>query len=46
MGVMSEREHSLSVFVVCVQMAEEMVTLAYESGINVFDTAEVYAAGK
>ena len=27
-------------------MAEEMVTLAYESGINVFDTAEVYAAGK
>ena len=28
------------------QMAEEMVTLAYESGVNVFDTAEVYAAGK
>ncbi|XP_064643295.1 voltage-gated potassium channel subunit beta-2-like isoform X2 [Lineus longissimus] len=28
------------------EMAEEMVTLAYESGINVFDTAEVYAAGK
>ena len=27
-------------------MAEEIVTLAYESGINVFDTAEVYAAGK
>ncbi|CAH1773753.1 unnamed protein product [Owenia fusiformis] len=26
--------------------AEELVTLAYESGINVFDTAEVYAAGK
>ena len=22
------------------------MTLAYESGINVFDTAEVYAAGK
>lgn len=28
------------------EMAEEMVTMAYESGINVFDTAEVYAAGK
>ena len=27
-------------------MAEEILTLAYESGINVFDTAEVYAAGK
>ena len=33
-------------FVFCLQVAEEMVTLAYESGINVFDTAEVYAAGK
>jgi len=28
------------------ETAEEIVTLAYESGINVFDTAEVYAAGK
>ncbi|XP_033097929.1 voltage-gated potassium channel subunit beta-2-like, partial [Anneissia japonica] len=28
------------------QVAEEMVTLAYESGINLFDTAEVYAGGK
>ncbi|CAD5118628.1 DgyrCDS7316 [Dimorphilus gyrociliatus] len=28
------------------EIAEEMLTLAYESGINVFDTAEVYAAGK
>ncbi|XP_074654301.1 voltage-gated potassium channel subunit beta-2-like isoform X4 [Tubulanus polymorphus] len=28
------------------EMAEEMVTLAYESGINLFDTAEVYSAGK
>ena len=27
-------------------MAEELVTMAYESGVNVFDTAEVYAAGK
>jgi hypothetical protein len=33
-------------FIFLPQMAEEMVTLAYESGINVFDTAEVYAAGK
>jgi aryl-alcohol dehydrogenase-like predicted oxidoreductase len=32
--------------IVSLQMAEEMVTLAYESGVNVFDTAEVYAAGK
>lgn len=28
------------------EVAEEIVTLAYESGVNVFDTAEVYAAGK
>jgi potassium voltage-gated channel Shaker-related subfamily A beta protein 1 len=28
------------------EAAEEMVTLAYESGINIFDTAGVYAAGK
>lgn len=28
------------------QVAEEILTLAYESGINFFDTAEVYAAGK
>lgn len=28
------------------QVAEELLTLAYESGINFFDTAEVYAAGK
>ncbi|XP_064610710.1 voltage-gated potassium channel subunit beta-2-like isoform X2 [Liolophura sinensis] len=28
------------------EMAEEILTLAYESGINYFDTAEVYAAGK
>uniref|UniRef100_A0A667ZTA1 Voltage-gated potassium channel subunit beta-2 n=1 Tax=Myripristis murdjan TaxID=586833 RepID=A0A667ZTA1_9TELE len=31
---------------VCVCMAEELMTLAYENGINLFDTAEVYAAGK
>ncbi|XP_046558758.1 voltage-gated potassium channel subunit beta-2-like isoform X3 [Haliotis rubra] len=28
------------------EVAEELLTLAYESGINLFDTAEVYAAGK
>ncbi|KAI5093261.1 voltage-gated potassium channel subunit beta-2 isoform X1 [Silurus meridionalis] len=28
------------------QMAEQLMTLAYENGINLFDTAEVYAAGK
>ncbi|XP_049918315.1 voltage-gated potassium channel subunit beta-2-like [Epinephelus moara] len=27
-------------------VAEELVTLAYENGINLFDTAEVYNAGK
>ncbi|KAL3861013.1 hypothetical protein ACJMK2_007106 [Sinanodonta woodiana] len=28
------------------EIAEEILTLAYESGINFFDTAEVYSAGK
>ncbi|MBN3278274.1 KCAB2 protein, partial [Polyodon spathula] len=28
------------------EMAEQLITLAYENGINLFDTAEVYAAGK
>jgi len=28
------------------QVAEELMTLAYENGVNVFDTAEVYAGGK
>ncbi|KAK6177597.1 hypothetical protein SNE40_015667 [Patella caerulea] len=28
------------------EVAEELLTVAYESGINFFDTAEVYAAGK
>uniref|UniRef100_A0A3P8XPF0 Voltage-gated potassium channel subunit beta-1 n=1 Tax=Esox lucius TaxID=8010 RepID=A0A3P8XPF0_ESOLU len=27
------------------EIAEEIMTLAYENGINLFDTAEVYAAG-
>lgn len=28
------------------QIAEQLMTLAYDNGINLFDTAEVYAAGK
>ncbi|KAF3859887.1 hypothetical protein F7725_000142 [Dissostichus mawsoni] len=28
------------------KVAEELMTLAYENGINLFDTAEVYSAGK
>ncbi|XP_075999393.1 voltage-gated potassium channel subunit beta-2-like [Genypterus blacodes] len=28
------------------EVAEELVTLAYNNGINLFDTAEVYAAGR
>ncbi|XP_061543555.1 voltage-gated potassium channel subunit beta-2 isoform X5 [Phycodurus eques] len=28
------------------EMAEQLMTVAYENGINLFDTAEVYAAGK
>uniref|UniRef100_A0A8C5HAI9 Voltage-gated potassium channel subunit beta-1 n=1 Tax=Gouania willdenowi TaxID=441366 RepID=A0A8C5HAI9_GOUWI len=32
--------------VLFLQVAEELVTLAYERGINLFDTAEIYNAGK
>uniref|UniRef100_A0A8C4S830 Voltage-gated potassium channel subunit beta-1 n=1 Tax=Erpetoichthys calabaricus TaxID=27687 RepID=A0A8C4S830_ERPCA len=28
------------------EMAESLMTIAYENGINLFDTAEVYASGK
>ncbi len=28
------------------EVAEEIITIAYQSGVNIFDTAEVYAAGK
>ncbi|XP_042152375.1 voltage-gated potassium channel subunit beta-2 isoform X1 [Oncorhynchus tshawytscha] len=28
------------------EVAEQLMTMAYESGVNLFDTAEVYAAGK
>uniref|UniRef100_A0A3B3I3H0 Potassium voltage-gated channel subfamily A regulatory beta subunit 3 n=1 Tax=Oryzias latipes TaxID=8090 RepID=A0A3B3I3H0_ORYLA len=28
------------------QMAENLMTIAYESGVNLFDTAEVYASGR
>jgi len=32
---------------VCVlQVAEQLMTIAYENGVNLFDTAEVYSAGK
>uniref|UniRef100_A0A8C6K3Y7 Voltage-gated potassium channel subunit beta-1 n=1 Tax=Melopsittacus undulatus TaxID=13146 RepID=A0A8C6K3Y7_MELUD len=34
---------SLSLFP---KVAEQLMTIAYESGVNLFDTAEVYAAGK
>jgi aryl-alcohol dehydrogenase-like predicted oxidoreductase len=27
-------------------VAEDIITAAYQSGINLFDTCEVYAAGK
>uniref|UniRef100_A0A8C1JSN8 Voltage-gated potassium channel subunit beta-1 n=1 Tax=Cyprinus carpio TaxID=7962 RepID=A0A8C1JSN8_CYPCA len=36
-------------FYMCVhvfQVAEQLMTIAYESGVNLFDTAEVYASGK
>lgn len=36
----------LAPFLLSQQMAEQLMTLAYENGINLFDTAEVYAAGK
>lgn len=28
------------------QVAEQLMTIAYESGVNLFDTAEVYSGGK
>lgn len=37
---------SINVTNVSLQMAEQLMTLAYDNGINLFDTAEVYAAGK
>lgn len=27
-------------------MAESVMTVAYDNGVNLFDTAEVYAAGR
>lgn len=27
-------------------MAESVMTVAYDSGVNLFDTAEVYASGR
>ncbi len=37
---------SLFLYVCVFQVAEQLMTIAYESGVNLFDTAEVYAAGK
>lgn len=34
------------VVVLLLKVAEDLLTLAYESGINLFDTAEVYNGGK
>lgn len=28
------------------QMAENLMAVAYENGVNLFDTAEVYASGR
>uniref|UniRef100_A0A8C6T4P3 Voltage-gated potassium channel subunit beta-1 n=1 Tax=Neogobius melanostomus TaxID=47308 RepID=A0A8C6T4P3_9GOBI len=30
----------------CEQVAEQLMTIAYEGGVNLFDTAEVYAGGR
>uniref|UniRef100_A0A3B4FWK7 Voltage-gated potassium channel subunit beta-1 n=1 Tax=Pundamilia nyererei TaxID=303518 RepID=A0A3B4FWK7_9CICH len=30
----------------CTKVAEQLMTIAYESGVNLFDTAEVYAGGR
>lgn len=34
------------VVVLLLKVAEDLLTLAYESGVNLFDTAEVYNGGK
>uniref|UniRef100_A0A8C6VGR8 NADP-dependent oxidoreductase domain-containing protein n=1 Tax=Naja naja TaxID=35670 RepID=A0A8C6VGR8_NAJNA len=36
----------LGEYVMFQSVAEHLMTIAYESGVNLFDTAEVYAAGK
>lgn len=43
----SMRRTFLLLLCVCVcQVAEQLMTIAYESGVNLFDTAEVYSGGK
>lgn len=37
---------TLSSLILLLKVAEDLVTLAYENGINLFDTAEVYNVGK
>lgn len=32
--------------ILLLKVAEDLMTIAYENGINLFDTAEVYNAGK
>lgn len=39
------RKFLLLLLCVC-QVAEQLMTIAYESGVNLFDTAEVYSGGK
>lgn len=40
-------EENISSSFVCVsQVAEQLMTIAYDSGVNLFDTAEVYSGGK
>lgn len=34
------------VVILVLKVAEDLLTLAYENGINLFDTAEVYNGGK
>lgn len=41
------KEKTFSTFRFCApQVAEQLMTIAYESGVNLFDTAEVYASGR
>lgn len=45
-GFGSDLQTLLSDLHILLQVAERLMTIAYESGVNLFDTAEVYAAGK
>lgn len=41
-----QRCSSLSSQILLLKVAEDLMTMAYENGINLFNTAEVYNAGK